>query len=288
VQRIAALIAAWRPDLVQTWSVQMDVAGGLACALTRTPWVLRESSSAPLYARGAKPRLRLAVARLAARLVVANSAAGLAYWAAKAPALPRRRVFNGVPHAAVAATAPAPAGRRPLVLCAGRLEPVKNLDVVLRAVAALLPRLELDLVVCGHGPERARLEALARELGLADCVQFTGFTADLWSYLRTARVFVSTSAFEGCPNTVLECFAAGTPAILSDHPSHREIADETSALFVPVGDVAATAVALRAVLDDPAAAMARAELAHGRVAGSSLPAMADGFEQVYRELLALR
>src|SRR5215211_7071009 len=77
--RLVRLMKRLRPDVVQTILTPMDIMGGAAALLTNTRWVLRESSSAPLYASGRRHRLRLSLARMA-DAVVSNSAGGDAYW----------------------------------------------------------------------------------------------------------------------------------------------------------------------------------------------------------------
>ena len=63
----------------------------------------------------------------------------------------------------------------PLALALGRLHPNKALDVLIRA-AARLP--ELWVWIAGEGPERAALEALAKELGVSSRVKFLGWRTD--------------------------------------------------------------------------------------------------------------
>src|SRR5205085_2343578 len=115
-------------------------------------------------------------------------------------------------------------------------------------------------------------------------VRFAGYVRDVWSIVKGADLFVSLSDFEGSPNSVLEAFAAGTPAVLSDIPAHRAIADEQSALFVPLHDPAATAAAIRRALDERAEAMARARNARKRVEPATIKTMADAYESVYAAL----
>jgi glycosyltransferase involved in cell wall biosynthesis len=273
IGEIARLIRAWKPDVVQTCITRMDVAGGIAAMLTGVPHVLREPNDASAY-RDFRSRLRRVVGRRAAA-IVANSAEGAAYWA-----MPRTSVIpNAIPFDEIASAEPA---ARPdegaVVLYAGRLEPQKNVDVVLRAFAEVQGK--RTLTICGQGSERARLEALAGELGIADRVHFAGFVHDVWNRLRAADVALLVSAFEGHPNVISECFAAGTPMILSDIPQHRALA-EGNAWLVPPGDVAATAAAIRDVLDDRAAALARARRARTHVSHISIPRMAAAYENVY-------
>lgn len=274
---IVHLIRAWKPDIVQTCITRMDVAGGIAANVTRVPHILREPNTADAY-RDVKSQLRRLVGRRAAA-IVANSPAGAAYW-------PNERRFvipNAVPFDAIATAAPIPHDG-PLVLYAGRLEPQKNVDVVLRAFARIAPERALRLTICGQGAERERLEALARELGIEDRVTFAGFVQNIWSYERAADVALLVSDFEGHPNVVSECFAAGTPMILSDIPPHRALANG-DALLVPPRDVDATAAAIRNVLDDRTAAIERANRARARVSEISIPRMTAAYEDVYSTVL---
>jgi glycosyltransferase involved in cell wall biosynthesis len=175
------------------------------------------------------------------------------------------------------------AEQAPVAIYCGRLDASKNVDIVIRACAAVMAARDLVLYVCGSGRDRHTLEALARELGIAASVRFTGYVSDLWSYQRAADVALLLSAFEGDPNVVSECFAAGTPMILSDIPAHRELAGD--ALLVPQRDVTATAAAITRVLDDPAAARQRAERARARIGDGSLAAMVAAYEQVYAAII---
>lgn len=282
VRDIVRLIRAWKPHVVQTCITRMDVAGGIAAAFARVPHVLREPNTADAY-RDVKSRLRRLVGRHASA-IVANSIAGAEYW-------PNARTFvipNAVPFEDIANAEPiARDDDTPLVLYAGRLEPQKNVDVVLRAFAEVASERALRLIICGHGAERERLEALARALRMEARVSFAGFVQDVWRYQRAADVAVLVSSFEGHPNVASECFAAGTPMILSDIAPHRELA-QNDALLVPPRDVAATAAALRDVLDDPITARERVNGARARVSEISISRMAAAYEDVYAVVAGVR
>lgn len=272
---IVRLIRAWKPDVVQTCLPRMDVAGGLAAMVARVPFVVREPNSADSY-RGVASLLRAVVGRGAAA-IIANSPGGAAYWHGP-------RVFtipNGVPIEAIERAQPIPRPEHAAIaVYTGRLVREKNVDVLLRAAAAVMAERDLFLFVCGAGPERERLEALARELGIERRVRFTGFVLDAWSYQRAADVVLLLSDFEGHPNAIGECFAAGVPMILSDIAPHRRLAGE-DALLVPAGDAEGTAAAIRNVLDDRAAASARAGRARQRARQWSLAAMAAAYENAF-------
>lgn len=269
VADLVRLIRSWQPELVQTCLTRMDMMGAIACRLTDVPFVLREASSAEVYGRGLKARLRGVTGRAAAA-IVANSPGGARYWAGAAPRVPRFVIPNGI---AAVTTTPVERTANPVGVYTGRLIAEKNVDVLLRACAAV--DRGITLFVCGDGPERPRLEALAQELRLD--ARFTGFLHDVAPYQCAADFSALLSDFEGHPNAAAECFAAGTPMILSDIPAHRDMAD--AALLVPLRDVPATAEAIRSILD--ARPQERIERARARAAEWSIDAMADAYERVY-------
>jgi glycosyltransferase involved in cell wall biosynthesis len=125
---------------------------------------------------------------------------------------------------------------------------------------------------------------MARELGIAHRVVFTGYVDNLWDLMKRADALVSLSRFEGCPNVVLEAMACGCPLIVSDIPAHREILDEHSALFVDLKDPDEAASAIRTTLFGGDAARRRASAARVRVAGRSIEGTARLYEQLYLSL----
>jgi glycosyltransferase involved in cell wall biosynthesis len=279
---IASLIRRWKPDVVQTSLLQMDVAGGVAAALAGIPVVLRESSTADSYAHAVKARLRVWTARLARAFVVANADEGAAYWAAHAPMVRRKVIANAVPVGAIESVEPLRrSDGRSVAVFVGRLVAEKNVDTLLRAATMVMAERPLDLHLCGDGVEREKLIALAASLGIAAHVHFTGFVSEVWRYVRGADMTLLLSAFEGQPNAVLESFAAGTPAILSDIGAHRQLAADDAALLVPLGDVSATAAAIRQTLDDRPAALARAGRARKKVEAASLATVGEEYERLY-------
>ncbi len=156
-----------------------------------------------------------------------------------------------------AALGPAVAGgeRGPLLVFAGELLPVKQVDRLLRAVkelaAGAAAPLRVALALAGGGPEEDRLRTLARELGLGDAVVFTGQRphAEMPAWLAAADLLVLPSASEGLPLVVPEALAAGTPVVASRVGGIPECVAEgvTGVLVPPEGD-AELAAGLRAAL----------------------------------------
>ena len=140
----------------------------------------------------------------------------------------------------------------PVVLSVGRLALQKDFETLLKAFSLLRIRRRARLVILGDGPERGRLTGLVQQLGLDGDVRFGGYVENPLPYMRKARVFVLSSAWEGFGNVLVEALACGTPIVSTDCPNGpREILDGGAfGRLVPVGDVEALATAVDLTLDE--------------------------------------
>jgi glycosyltransferase involved in cell wall biosynthesis len=288
--RLTSLFRKIEPDIVQTWIQHMDILGGLACCLTRSRWILREPGSAIAYPPSLKTFARVQIARRAA-LIIVNSQEGDESWTRQAAKVPRVVIRNGVPIGEIEATQPAapdvlglcPDGR--FILFAGRFEPCKNLPNLVRAVVAIARRTSgLKAVLCGKGPDRDIIRRLIAEQGAEDRFMLPGIVTNLWALMKRADLVVSVSAYEGCPNTVMEAMATRCPLIVSDIPAHRHLLNESAALFVNPGNPAAIADAIEATLSRPHEARERAKRARTLIEPLSVEAMAAAYHREYRNL----
>jgi glycosyltransferase involved in cell wall biosynthesis len=110
----------------------------------------------------------------------------------------------------------------------------KRVSDILRAVAGLRPAIPAKLIVVGDGPDRQRLEALARELGIAEAVHFVGFQAQPRLFLDLADLFVLASAREGFGLVLVEAMFAGLPVVATAVGGiPNVIADGTTGILVP-------------------------------------------------------
>lgn len=141
----------------------------------------------------------------------------------------------------------------PVLVWAGRLNPEKCVDVLLRAFAAVTTRRRARLVVVGDGPDRGSLEELATGLGIQDGVSFTGQVPDARPYLARASVVVLCSRLEGLPTVLIEALALGRQVVSTDCATGPEEILDGGRLgrLVPVGDVVALANAIGAAIDAP-------------------------------------
>jgi teichuronic acid biosynthesis glycosyltransferase TuaC len=104
---------------------------------------------------------------------------------------------------------------RPTLLAVGNLVALKRHRLIVEALTGLP---EADLIIVGEGPERASIEALARERRVADRVRLLGHVPQqrLPEIYGAADVLVLVSTSEGWPNVLLESMACGTPVVVSD------------------------------------------------------------------------
>jgi len=145
------------------------------------------------------------------------------------------------------------AKHRPLVVGVGELSGRKDFATLVRAFAKLRTQRPAKLLILGEGRERPALTRLCGELGIADDVELAGFVANPYPYLAAADLYVHSARYEGSPVALMEAVALGTPVVSTDCPSGpREILqDGRYGPLVPVGDDAAMATAMGAVLDTP-------------------------------------
>lgn len=140
------------------------------------------------------------------------------------------------------------------VLFVGTLQPRKNLETALKAVAAVRRHAPVALVVAGgRGWRDEAALALIRALELEDAVHLLGYVPvrDLPALYGQAEVFLFPSRYEGFGLPVLEAMACRTAVIASSETSLPEVAGD-AALLVPAGDEAGWVSALEQVLHDPA------------------------------------
>lgn len=168
-----------------------------------------------------------------------------------------------------------------LIAAFGRLHPNKGFDVLLRALAAL-PGVYLWLA--GEGPERAALDALAKQLGIAERVRWLGWQTDTAPIFAAADVICVPSRHEPLGNVVLEAWIHGKPVVATASQGPAQlIAHDASGLLVPVDDAPALSAALGRVLADK-------NLAESLAAGGRAAAARDFTEsaivQQYVDLFA--
>jgi glycosyltransferase involved in cell wall biosynthesis len=138
-------------------------------------------------------------------------------------------VFRPVP-------ATLPPSERPRILVPRRLFPKNGVEYFLRALPHILREVDAEAVLIGDGPERTRLQELARELEVKDRVSFLGKKAhrEMPGLLCSGVLAVIPSLMEATSVAALEAMACGVPVAASKVGGLPEIVDDTvGGLFRP-------------------------------------------------------
>ncbi|MBC8553705.1 MAG: glycosyltransferase [Candidatus Brocadiales bacterium] len=144
----------------------------------------------------------------------------------------------------------------PVLGTVGRLVEQKGHKILLETISVLKDDgIDVQLILVGEGPLRRKLIAQVDELGLTDRVHFLGNRRDLGDLFRAMDVFVMPSLWEGLSLAMLSAMAAGLPTIATSVGGVGEVfAGKSLGITLPPNDIAALAVNIRYLLDNPAKA----------------------------------
>lgn len=266
-----------RPDLVHTHLVHADVYGALT---TRTPIVSTKHNPDP-FRTGPWRYAERALARRTRRIVAISNA--VRRFSVEEVGLPAAKIdvvhygLDAMPEPWAANPALPLPEAAPLLLCVARLAPQKGVDVAIRALVDLPDAM---LLVLGEGPERARLEALARETGVDERIVLPGRVGDIAALYRRADVIVHPARWEGFGLAMLEGMLASKPVVAARAASAPElVVDGETGFLVTPDDPDALAGAIRDALDRRDA-LGAAGLARAR-AEFSVERMTEGTIEVY-------
>jgi glycosyltransferase involved in cell wall biosynthesis len=139
----------------------------------------------------------------------------------------------------------------PLYLNVARYEPQKRQGTLIEAMEDVVDSVpSAHLLIVGWGSLESELREKVRNAGLSEAVTVTGRVPEIHGYYAAADVFVSASAFEGLPVTILEAMAAKCPVIATDIDGVREVVlDGETGRLVPPDESTQMAVAMRELAD---------------------------------------
>ena len=180
-------------------------------------------------------------------------------------------------------------GNEFLWFAAGRLHPVKDYPVLLRAMLEIHP--PAQLVIAGAGPEEASLRNLALQFGIESRVRFLGHISNVLPWMQAADAFVLSSRWEGLPMSLLEAGACALPAVATDVPGNREVIahGENGLLAKASNSFALRDAMIRMMCLQPRARVSMGATARCRVAELfSLENVLTRWDRLYRDLLTLR
>lgn len=180
------------------------------------------------------------------------------------------------------------AGDRPLIGMVGRLTAQKGIEYFLAAARKLLAEFpDLIFPIVGDGPDREKLERMARELNIEKSVRFTGARKDIANVYASLDIFVLASIDEGMPMALLEAMASGRPVVATDVGAVSQIvvSGETG-ILVRSADAGELANAIAALLRDPALRARLASNGQAKVRGQfSSQVMTQNYCKLYTRIL---
>ena len=199
-----------------------------------------------------------------------------------------RTVYNGVdPHAFPHA---GPEPDVPTLTWCGRVDPIKDLETLLRAYAmvrAELPETRLRLfgpVPPGGEAYRTKLEKLAAELGVTDGLTFEGRITEVWRAYAAGHLVMLSSISEGFPFSIIEAMSCGRTTVSTDVGGVREAVGDTG-IVVPPREPEKMAAATLTLLKDDERRLELGELSRQRVIDRfTLRRSVDNFRTIYQEL----
>jgi glycosyltransferase involved in cell wall biosynthesis len=300
-KKIAEALSEIRPDVIHTHQVAALFYAGPAARKAGVRAVIHTEHGKHYAARWRTRMLGKLAARRADTFccVSADIATEVINCGVAAPKKVRV-VPNGIPVADFAAAVAGRGSTRAslgfpsdafVIGTVGRLSEIKRQDLLIRAFAKCrlaVPAARLLLV--GDGPERANLESLARELGVADIVHFAGYQNQPQRYLAAMDLFALTSRSEGMPLVVLEAWAAGAPVVASKVGGIPELitSGATGMLFESGSEEELTAIFTQLATDTDLREQLR-DVARNKVtADFDIAKTAAEYERQYRYAVASR
>ncbi len=206
---LCAVLKSEQATIVQLHTFGSQVLGARAAIKQRLPFVRTEHSTRVYRDISCIPFSRWSLARAAAVVAVGDYIAGVV----RPHLRHNQRMFvvrNGVDTNRFSPVASNASDRPFRFLLAGRLEHRKGVDIALRAVAQA-PTITLD--IAGDGEDRAKLEQLAKRLGVSDRVRFLGYLIDVRVAIGNVDAMLSSSRTEGLPVGLIEAMACERPVL---------------------------------------------------------------------------
>lgn len=253
---VASLARAWGADHIHAhWAHLPATMAMAASALSGIPWSFTAHRHDVMLNNLLGDKLRSArFGRFIARRMLEHAQPLVGV-----DALARATVLHmGVPLPALPAGEP-PVHATPVVLCPGRLVPVKGQRYLIEAAAMLRGRgVPFQLLLAGDGPDEEAIARQVEELGLGDCVRMPGMVphAELLRLYRERAVDcvalpsldLGEGVHEGISVALIEAMGYGVPVISTSTGGLAELLDGGAGLTVPPADASALAAALERLL----------------------------------------
>lgn len=245
VLQILILIFRYKPTIIQTWSIQMDIIGGFLSLFFKIQHIMMEPIC-PIESMNNNFDLKSKLKELIAfnSIVISNSEGGRNFWKSlnvKKSLLIRNgfdieQIVNSKGSLSFELNSFLKGSE--FIIVASRLSKTsthKRIDLVLETFSKIIKsKPNLKLIICGGGELEKNYLSLASKYGVNSKVFFTGFLPrqKLWCLFHKASLYISLSRYEGMPNSVVEAAICKTPLLLSKINSHQQIIPENLACYI--------------------------------------------------------
>ena len=174
---------------------------------------------------------------------------------------------------------------KPVLLFVGRVDPEKHLEEVIHAVAQAVKAIDFCFVIVGKGISKASLENLAKNLGIADSIIFTGFVQeeDLPFFYKLSRCFIIASIAELLSLAALQAMASGLPVIAANACALSELVQEgvNGYLFEP-GDIRKIVQSIYNIMEQEELYWSMREKSLEFIRKHDIHKVTDSFELLYK------
>ncbi len=294
IQKVKRILAEWKPDVVHTHQIGALFYTGTAARSLQIPVIVHTEHGKQITTW--KQRLlgwwasRYAHRLFAVSADIKTSLAKSIAHASKIEVVPNgidvKLLQQPTDVAALRALWNIPINA-PIIGTVGRLESVKRQDLLLRLFQKVREREpDCHLILVGDGEERAKLESLAQELGIATHVRLVGMQKEPAGYLHLMSASILTSESEGMPLSLLEAWASGVPVFVFGVGGLPELVKESETGYLaPFGEVAQLAEKVVLHLQHPDRAKPLIERCQAKVLHEfDVASMTATYDQRYRAL----
>lgn len=178
---------------------------------------------------------------------------------------------------------------KPVILFVGRLDKEKNIDLIIKAFARVLPVMSSQLVIAGKGKEKTNLGNLGKSLKVNQNITFTGFVADkdLPALYRMADVFVIASIAELQSIATMEAMASGLPVVAARVMALPELVHNgKNGYLFKEGDVNNVANHIVKILKNPTLKKKMSEASLQIISRHSIDKTIKAYLRIYKSLKA--
>lgn len=176
-----------------------------------------------------------------------------------------------------------------LIVSANRFVPHKRVSLIIELFERVAqPRDKLVLIGTGDEQEVNRVHERAKKSSMSSQIILTGglSTAEVYTWLSQADVYISTSLEEGMPNVFIEAMYFGVPIVSTDVGGCRELVQSGKTGFLaPANDIDQLESQLRRILRDPLLRQKMSQEAENAAKAYDLHVVVQRFLAIYRKLL---